>query len=147
MALADLKKQREAIVSKFTDGKVTAKELLGYQELSYQQTVLETLRAYLLAAKPMAEKGKWELHAKLLNTYCHLIVVERLYDVPESKVLERDAGLEELTNAYIDSMYDFVNTDSPYDYQSPDQYYEDIKKAITIVGNMFQAYRKIYLGK
>lgn len=147
MSIQDIKSQKVQIIDAFKQDKVSAKELLHYQELSYQQNVLETFRAYLLSSKPMADSGKWQLHAKLFNGFCYGLVNERLYNVPDSKIAARDTSREEFQTAYLDRVFPLVETNSEqaYEYTSPEQYYADIKETVLVLANIFQAYRKIYL--
>lgn len=134
---------KQQLNAKMVEGKFTNDQLLGYQELMYRISVLESCMMFLKTAPVCTDTNILGFHYKVVDALFTCMLQERQFGLPADDKLkkQRATALENLQlviNSFRRPFQSFVPN-------TPESYRDAISKMITTVLPVWLQYRFTYI--
>lgn len=134
---------KQQLNAKMTEGKFTNDQLLGYQELMYRISVLESCMMFIKTAPVSTDTSILGFHYKVVDALFTCMLQERQFGIPadEKIKMQRATALENLQlviNSFRRPFQSFVPT-------TPESYRDTVSKMITTVLPVWLQYRFTYI--
>ena len=134
---------KQQLNAKMAEGKFTNDQLLGYQELMYRISILESCMTFIKSAPVTTDTSILGFHYKVVDALFTCMLQERQFGVPadEKLKLQRSTALGNL-QLVINSFRRPFQSFAP---NTPEVYRETISKMITTVLPVWLQYRYTYI--
>ena len=134
---------KQQLNAKMAEGKFTNDQLLGYQELMYRISILESCMTFIKSAPVTTDTSILGFHYKVVDALFTCMLQERQFGVPADEKLkkQRTTALENL-QLVINSFRRPFQSFAP---NTPEVYRETISKMITTVLPVWLQYRYTYI--
>lgn len=134
---------KQQLNAKMAEGKFTNDQLLGYQELMYRISVLESCMMFLKSAPVSTDTGVLGFHYKVVDALFTCMLQERQFGIPadEKIKMQRATALENL-QLVINSFRRPFQSFAP---STPESYRDAVSKMITTVLPVWLQYRFTYI--
>ena len=134
---------KQQLNAKMAEGKFTNDQLLGYQELMYRISVLESCMMFLKSAPVSTDTGVLGFHYKVVDALFTCMLQERQFGIPADEKIkkQRATALENLQlviNSFRRPFQSFVPS-------TPESYRDAVSKMITTVLPVWLQYRFTYI--
>lgn len=134
---------KQQLNAKMAEGKFTNDQLLGYQELMYRISVLESCMMFLKTAPVSTDTSVLGFHYKVVDALFTCMLQERQFGLPaDEKVKKQRATALENLHMVINSFHRPFQSFAP---NTPEVYRETISKMITTVLPVWLQYRYTYI--
>lgn len=134
---------KQQLNAKIAEGKFTNDQLLGYQELMYRISVLESCMMFLKTAPVSTDTSILGFHYKVVDALFTCMLQERQFGLPaDEKVKKQRATALENLHLVINSFRRPFQSFAP---NTPEVYRETISKMITTVLPVWLQYRYTYI--
>lgn len=134
---------KQQLNAKMAEGKFTNDQLLGYQELMYRISVLESCMMFLKTAPVSTDTSVLGFHYKVVDALFTCMLQERQFGLPaDEKVKKQRATALENLHMVINSFRRPFQSFAP---NTPEVYRETISKMITTVLPVWLQYRYTYI--
>lgn len=134
---------KQQLNAKMAEGKFTNDQLLGYQELMYRISVLESCMMFLKTAPVSTDTSILGFHYKVVDALFTCMLQERQFGLPaDEKVKKQRATALENLQLVITSFRRPFQSFAP---NTPEVYRETISKMITTVLPVWLQYRYTYI--
>lgn len=134
---------KQQLNAKMAEGKFTNDQLLGYQELMYRISVLESCMMFLKTAPVSTDTSVLGFHYKVVDALFTCMLQERQFGLPaDEKVKKQRATALENLHMVIKSFRRPFQSFAP---NTPEVYRETISKMITTVLPVWLQYRYTYI--
>ena len=134
---------KQQLNAKMAEGKFTNDQLLGYQELMYRISVLESCMMFLKTAPVSTDTSVLGFHYKVVDALFTCMLQERQFGLPaDEKVKKQRATALENLHLVINSFRRPFQSFAP---NTPEVYRETISKMITTVLPVWLQYRYTYI--
>lgn len=134
---------KQQLNAKIAEGKFTNDQLLGYQELMYRISVLESCMMFLKTAPVSTDTSILGFHYKVVDALFTCMLQERQFGLPaDEKVKKQRATALENLQLVINSFRRPFQSFAP---NTPEVYRETISKMITTVLPVWLQYRYTYI--
>jgi len=134
---------KQQLNAKMAEGKFTNDQLLGYQELMYRISVLESCMMFLKTAPVSTDTSILGFHYKVVDALFTCMLQERQFGLPaDEKVKKQRATALENLQLVINSFRRPFQSFAP---NTPEVYRETISKMITTVLPVWLQYRYTYI--
>lgn len=134
---------KQQLNAKMAEGKFTNDQLLGYQELMYRISVLESCMMFLKTAPVSTDTSVLGFHYKVVDALFTCMLQERQFGLPaDEKVKKQRATALENLQLVINSFRRPFQSFAP---NTPEVYRETISKMITTVLPVWLQYRYTYI--
>lgn len=134
---------KQQLNAKMAEGKFTNDQLLGYQELMYRISVLESCMMFLKTAPVSTDTSILGFHYKVVDALFTCMLQERQFGLPaDEKVKKQRATALENLQLVIHSFRRPFQSFAP---NTPEVYRETISKMITTVLPVWLQYRYTYI--
>ena len=134
---------KQQLNAKMAEGKFTNDQLLGYQELMYRISVLESCMMFLKTAPVSTDTSILGFHYKVVDALFTCMLQERQFGLPANeKVKKQRATALENLQLVINSFRRPFQSFAP---NTPEVYRETISKMITTVLPVWLQYRYTYI--
>ena len=134
---------KQQLNAKMAEGKFTNDQLLGYQELMYRISVLESCMMFLKTAPVSTDTSILGFHYKVVDALFTCMLQERQFGLPaDEKVKKQRATALENLQLVITSFRRPFQSFAP---NTPEVYRETISKMITTVLPVWLQYRYTYV--
>ena len=134
---------KQQLNAKMAEGKFTNDQLLGYQELMYRISVLESCMMFLKTAPFSTDTSILGFHYKVVDALFTCMLQERQFGLPaDEKVKKQRATALENLQLVINSFRRPFQSFAP---NTPEVYRETISKMITTVLPVWLQYRYTYI--
>lgn len=134
---------KQQLNAKMAEGKFTNDQLLGYQELMYRISVLESCMMFLKTAPVSTDTSILGFHYKVVDALFTCMLQERQFGLPaDEKVKKQRATALENLHMVINSFRRPFQSFAP---NTPEVYRETISKMITTVLPVWLQYRYTYI--
>ena len=134
---------KQHLNAKMAEGKFTNDQLLGYQELMYSISVLESCIMFLKTASVSTDTSILGFHYKVVDALFTCMLQERQFGLPaDEKVKKQRATALENLQLVINSFRRPFQSFAP---NTPEVYRETISKMITTVLPVWLQYRYTYI--
>ena len=134
---------KQQLNAKMAEGKFTNDQLLGYQELIYRISVLESCMMFLKTAPVSTDTSILGFHYKVVDALFTCMLQERQFGLPaDEKVKKQRATALENLQLVINSFRRPFQSFAP---NTPEVYRETISKMITTVLPVWLLYRYTYI--
>ena len=134
---------KQQLNARMAEGKFTNDQLLGYQELMYRISILESCMTFIKSAPVTTDTSILGFHYKVVDALFTCMLQERQFGVPADEKLkkQRATALENL-HLVINSFRRPFQNFAP---NTPEVYRETISKMITTVLPVWLQYRYTYI--
>lgn len=134
---------KQQLNTKIAEGKFTNDQLLGYQELMYRISVLESCMMFIKTAPISTDTAVLGFHYKVVDAFFTCMLQERQFGMPADEKIkkQRTTALENLQlviNSFRKPFQSFVPT-------APESYRDTVSKMITTVLPVWLQYRFTYI--
>lgn len=134
---------KQQLNAKMAEGKFSNDQLLGYQELMYRISVLESCMMFLKTAPVSTDTSILGFHYKVVDALFTCMLQERQFGLPaDEKVKKQRATALENLQLVINSFRRPFQSFAP---NTPEVYRETISKMITTVLPVWLQYRYTYI--
>lgn len=134
---------KQQLNAKMAEGKFSNDQLLGYQELMYRISVLESCMMFLKTAPVSTDTSILGFHYKVVDALFTCMLQERQFGLPaDEKVKKQRATALENLHLVINSFRRPFQSFAP---NTPEVYRETISKMITTVLPVWLQYRYTYI--
>lgn len=134
---------KQQLNAKMAEGKFTNDQLLGYQELMYRISVLESCMMFLKTAPVSTDTSILGFHYKVVDALFTCMLQERQFGLPaDEKIKKQRATALENLQLVINSFRRPFQSFAP---NTPEVYRETISKMITTVLPVWLQYRYTYI--
>lgn len=134
---------KQQLNAKMAEGKFSNDQLLGYQELMYRISVLESCMMFLKTAPVSTDTSILGFHYKVVDALFTCMLQERQFGLPaDEKVKKQRATALENLHMVINSFRRPFQSFAP---NTPEVYRETISKMITTVLPVWLQYRYTYI--
>ena len=134
---------KQQLNAKMAEGKFTNDQLLGYQELMYRISVLESCMMFLKTAPVSTDTSVLGFHYKVVDALFTCMLQERQFGLPaDEKVKKQRATALENLQLVINSFRRPFQSFAP---NTPEVYRETISKMIITVLPVWLQYRYTYI--
>ena len=134
---------KQQLNAKMAEGKFSNDQLLGYQELMYRISVLESCMMFLKTAPISTDTSVLGFHYKVADALFTCMLQERQFGLPaDEKVKKQRATALENLHMVINSFRRPFQSFAP---NTPEVYRETISKMITTVLPVWLQYRFTYI--
>ena len=134
---------KQQLNAKMAEGKFTNDQLLGYQELMYRISVLESCMMFLKTAPVSTDTSVLGFHYKVVDALFTCMLQERQFGLPaDEKVKKQRATALENLHLVINSFRRPFQSFAP---NTPEVYRETISKMIITVLPVWLQYRYTYI--
>ena len=134
---------KQQLNAKMAEGTFTNDQLLGYQELMYRISVLESCMMFLKTAPVSTDTSILGFHYKVVDALFTCMLQERQFGLPaDEKVKKQRATALENLHMVINSFRRPFQSFAP---NTPEVYRETISKMITTVLPVWLQYRYTYI--
>ena len=134
---------KQQLNAKMAEGKFTNDQLLGYQELMYRISILESCMMFLKTAPVSTDTSILGFHYKVVDALFTCMLQERQFGLPaDEKVKKQRATALENLQLVISSFRRPFQSFAP---NTPEVYRETISKMITTVLPVWLQYRYTYI--
>lgn len=133
---------KQQLNARFAEGKFTPNQVLGYQELMYRISILESCMAFVKTAPVTADVNAMSFHYQAVDALFSCMLRERQYDAPSDEKLrkQQETALNNLNTVIISFRKQFQS----FAPTSPGAYRECIGKMINTVLPAWLQYRFTY---
>ena len=134
---------KQKLTARFAEGKGTPDQLLGYQELMYRISVLESCMIFVKTAPVTTDVKTMCSHYELVNFLFTCMLQERKFGLPANDKVQnqRDTALSNL-NTVITSFRKQFHNFAP---STPEAYKENVTRMINTVLPAWLQYRFTYV--
>ena len=134
---------KQQLNAKMAEGKFTNDQLLGYQELMYRISILESCMTFIKSAPVTTDTSILGFHYKVVDALFTCMLQERQFGVPADEKLkkQRATALENL-QLVINSFRKPFQSIAP---NTPEVYRDTVSKMITTVLSVWLQYRYTYI--
>ena len=134
---------KQQLNAKMAEGKFTNDQLLGYQELMYRISILESCMTFIKSAPVTTDTSILGFHYKVVDALFTCMLQERQFGVPADEKLkkQRATALENL-QLVINSFRKPFQSFAP---NTPEVYRDTVSKMITTVLSVWLQYRYTYI--
>ena len=134
---------KQQLNAKMAEGKFSNDQLLGYQELMYRISVLESCMMFLKTAPVSTDTSILGFHYKVVDALFTCMLQERQFGLPaDEKVKKQRATALENLQLVVNSFRRPFQSFAP---NTPEVYRETISKMITTVLPVWLQYRYTYI--
>lgn len=134
---------KQQLNARMAEGKFTNDQLLGYQELMYRISILESCMTFIKTAPVTTDTSILGFHYKVVDALFTCMLQERQFGVPADEKLkkQRATALENL-HLVINSFRKPFQSFTP---ATPEVYRDTVSKMITTVLPVWLQYRYTYI--
>ena len=134
---------KQQLTAKITDGSLTVDQLLGYQELLYRISVLESCMNFVKTAPVTADMKAMSFHYQVVDALFTCLLQERQFGIPADEKLKKQratalANLQTVVNSFRKQFQSFAPT-------APEAYRAAVGKMINTVLPAWLQYRFTYI--
>lgn len=134
---------KQQLNAKMANGSFTIDQLLGYQELMYRISILESCMTFVKTAPVTADLKAMCFHYQVVDALFTCMLQERQFGIPADEKLkkQRATALSNLTTVLTSFRKQFQN----FAPATPEAYKENITKMINAVLPAWLQYRYTYI--
>ena len=141
--LEQYNQMKQQLSAKITDGTMTGDQLLGYQELLYRISVLESCMNFVKTAPVTNDMKVMSFHYQVVEALFTCLIQERQFGVPANDALkkQRDTALSNLqtvVNSFRKQFQSFKPT-------NPESYRAAITKMVNTILPAWLQYRHTFI--
>ena len=134
---------KQQLLARFAEGPVSPEQTIGYQELMYRISVLESCMAFVKTAPVNADMKTMSFHYQVVDTFFTSMLQERQFGMPadEKARKQRATALSNLTTvitSFRKQFHSFTPT-------TPEAYKDNISRMINTVLPAWLQYRFTYV--
>ena len=134
---------KQQLTAKIAEGKFTNDQLLGYQELMYRISVLESCMMFLKTAPISTDTGVLGFHYKVVDALFTCMLQERQFGIPaDEKLKKQRATALENFGTVVTSFRKQFQSFAP---STPEAYKANITRMINAVLPAWLQYRYTYI--
>lgn len=134
---------KQQLNTRFAEGKFTPDQILGYQELMYRISILESCMTFVKTAPVTADMKAMSFHYQVVDALFTCMLQERQFGIPADEKLkkQRATALSNL-NTVVTSFRKQFQSFAP---SSPEAYKETVSRMINTVLPAWLQYRFTYI--
>lgn len=134
---------KQQLNARFSEGKFTSDQILGYQELMYRISILESCMTFVKTAPVTADMKVMSFHYQVVDALFTCMLQERQFGIPADEKLkkQRATALSNL-NTVVTSFRKQFQSFAP---SSPEAYKETVSRMINTVLPAWLQYRFTYI--
>ena len=134
---------KQQLLARFAETQVSPEQAIGYQELMYRISVLESCMAFVKTAPVNADMKAMCFHYQVVDTFFTSMLQERQFGMPadEKARKQRATALDNLTTVITSFRKQFHS----FQPTTPEAYKENVSKMINTVLPAWLQYRFTYV--
>ena len=134
---------KQQLLTRFSESQVSPEQAIGYQELMYRISVLESCMAFVKTAPVNADMKAMCYHYQIVDNYFTFMLQERQFGIPADEKVrkQRATALENLTTVITSVRKQFHS----YKPTTPEGYKENLGRMINTVLPAWLQYRFTYV--
>lgn len=134
---------KQQLTARFAEGKGTSDQILGYQELMYRISILESCMSFIKTAPVTADMKAMSFHYQVVDSLFTCMLQERQFGIPADEKLkkQRATALSNLNTVIISFRKQFQS----FAPATPEAYRENISRMINTVLPAWLQYRFTYI--
>jgi len=135
---------RQQLGARIAEGKLDCNQLLGYQELLYRISVLESCMNFIKTAPVTSDLKSMSFHYQVVDALITCLLQERQFGIPADEKLKKQratalSNLQTVVTTFRKQFQSFAPT-------SPEAYRDTISKMINTVLLAWLQYRYTYIA-
>lgn len=134
---------KQQLNARIADGKLTVDQLLGYQELLYRISILESCMSFVKTAPVTTDLKAMSFHYKVVDALFTCLLQERQFGVPADEKLKKQratalSNLQTVVTCFRKQFQSFAPS-------TPEAYRDAIGKMINTILPAWLQYRYTYI--